>query len=134
VHNRPPMRPRNTLTWILRGVGLLFALSGCGSQTDERLAHAQWSYIYPAIIQPSCATASCHSDITQRSGVDLYSKDVAYDQLVNRHYAVPNHPEASELIFLMKAKGARRMPPDFAVPEVDIDLISAWITAGAKQD
>jgi hypothetical protein len=34
----------------------------------------------------------------------------------------------------MRANGARRMPPDFALPEADIQLIEAWITNNAPQD
>jgi hypothetical protein len=138
VHNLPPMRPGNSLTWILRAVGVLAALaplslSGCGSDTDDR--PAQFSYIYPAIIEPSCATASCHSNYTREAGVNFgLDSDEAYYQLIARHFVTPSDPADSELIYLLKAQGARRMPPDFALPEVDIDLISTWITAGAAQN
>jgi hypothetical protein len=139
------MRPGNA-TWIIRGIGLLTALSGCGGTTDDR--PAKWSYIYPAIIAPSCATASCHSDVARRAGVNFVDTDEAYFQLVNRHFVVqcavpPAVPDQaclaraandSELIHLMRAQGARRMPPDFALPEVDIQLIAKWIGANATQD
>ncbi len=32
------------------------------------------------------------------------------------------------------ADGAPRMPPDFALPEADIELIEQWITNGANDD
>jgi hypothetical protein len=145
------MRPGNALTWIFRGVGLLgvgllAALSGCGGTTDDR--PAMWSYIYPAIIEPGCATASCHSDVARRAGVNFVDSGEAYYQLVNRHFvvqcalppAIPDPaclaraPNDSEVIHLMRAQGARRMPPDFALPEVDIQLIEQWIRTNATQD
>ena len=94
-----------------------------------------WSYIYPAIIEPSCATASCHSDFTRRAGVNFGFEDEAYYQLVDRHFVIPGDParlvgghQPDE-----RAEGAKRMPPDFALPEADIQLIEAWIAHGAKQ-
>jgi hypothetical protein len=133
-------------------------LAGCGSPDDQR--PPQWSYIYPAIIQPSCATASCHSDLTQRSGVDLGDADLAINQLVCRHYvitcpavntmdmcnnnALVTVPPAadcatravddSQILRQMRAQGALRMPPDFALPNADIDLIAQWIQMGAQNN
>lgn len=150
MHNLAPMRPGNA-TWIIRGIGFLAALSGCGGTTDDR--PAKWSYIYPAIIEPSCATASCHSDVARRAGVNFVDSNEAYYQLVSRHFVIPRMcpvPPAvsemeysaclagaandSEVIHLMRAQGARRMPPDFALPEADIQLIVKWIGANATPD
>jgi hypothetical protein len=139
VHNLPPMRPGNSLTWIFRAVGVLATLAplalsaGCRGDTDDR--PAQFSFIYPAIIEPSCATASCHSNYTREAGVNFgLSSDEAYFQLVGRHFVIPSDSTDSELLYLLNAQGARRMPPDFALPAVDIDLISNWVAAGAKND
>jgi hypothetical protein len=118
-------------------------LSGCGSEDDER--PNQWSFIYPAIIEPSCATASCHSDFTRRAGVNFGYSDEAYFQMTQRHFVVmcadPNDAAClaravndSEVIYLMRAQGAKRMPPDFALPDADINLIASWIANGAKND
>ena len=161
MHNPEPMSPGKALTRILGSVGLLAAASfffqGCGSDTDDR--PAQWSYIYPAIIAPSCATASCHSTFTDRAGVNFGDTDDAYYQMVCRHFVVtcptaamplgcpplptittsdPSCParaaEDSQVIHQMRAEGAQRMPPDFPLPDVDIRLISQWITNGAQND
>lgn len=105
------------------------ALAGCGSGVDDR--PATWSFISPAIIQPSCATASCHSDAGQRAGVILAEPKEGYDVLTSRFFVVPGQPAQSEMVALMRARGARRMPPDFALPEADIQLIERWIEAGA---
>ena len=105
---------------------------GCGSEKDNR--PPEWSYISATIIQPSCATANCHSVLRQRSGVDLSDRKVAYRQLVGRHFVMPMKPEVSALVALMKGEGSRRMPPDFALPEADIELIEEWIAMGALWD
>jgi hypothetical protein len=130
------MRPGKSLTRILRGVGVVAALcaplvAGCGGEDNRPIT---FSYIYPAIIEPSCATASCHSDFTRRSGVNFGFKQEAYDQLTQRHFVTPGLPEQSELLYLLEAKGARRMPPDFPLPVDDIVTISEWIKAGAHND
>jgi hypothetical protein len=113
------------------GIGLLGAalLAGCGGSTDDR--PPSWSFIAPAIMEPSCATASCHSDIAQRAGVNLSTPNFGYASLVGRNYVVPLHPEMSSLMSLLRADGTRRMPPDFALPERDIMLIQTWIADGA---
>jgi hypothetical protein len=135
VHNRPPMRPGKSIAWIVRGFGVLvitLVAAGCGSEKDER--PAKWGYIYPAIIEPSCATASCHSRFAERSGVDLSDIVEARYQFVNRHFVTPFDPTTSQVMYLLRAQGSRRMPPDFPLPEVDIELIAKWITLGAKDD
>ncbi|HVX93671.1 MAG TPA: hypothetical protein VHK47_02080 [Polyangia bacterium] len=132
------MSSGNRLTRSLGAVGFLVALStgillsGCGSDTDDR--PATWSYIYPAIIEPSCATASCHSNFTKRGGVNLGIEDEGWYQLVCRHFVIPTNPDQSELSNLLNASGARRMPPDFALPKADIYKIQDWIAGGAKDD
>jgi hypothetical protein len=130
------MRSGKSLTWSLHVVGVLAAicaplLGGCGG-ADGR--EATWSYVYSGIIEPSCATASCHSDFTQRSGVNFGTEPEAYRQLKDRHFVTPGAPLDSELLYLLDAKGARRMPPDFPLPNVDIQLISDWIAAGAQRN
>ena len=106
-------------------------LAGCGASDDRA---AQWSYISSAIIEPSCATANCHSKLAQRSGVVLDGIRVGYAQLVCRHFVLPGNPGSSGVVALMNAQGTRRMPPDFALPASDIKLISDWIMAGAPYD
>jgi hypothetical protein len=132
------MSSGNRLTRSLGAVGFLavlstgILLSGCGSETDDR--PATWSYIYPAIIEPSCATASCHSNFTKRAGVNLGYEDEGWYQLICRHFVAPGVPDQSELLNLLNANGARRMPPDFALPAADIQVIRDWITSGAADD
>jgi hypothetical protein len=133
------MRPGNSLTWILRAVGVLAALAplassaGCGGDADDR--PEKFSFIYPAIIEPSCATASCHSNYTREAGVNFgLNEDEAYFQLVGRHFITPSDWNDSELKYLLNADGARRMPPDFALPQADIDLIGQWVANGGTEN
>ena len=108
------------------------ASAGCGSETDTR--PAKWSYLSTAIIQPSCATANCHSNLSQRSGVVLDDIRGGYSQLVGRHFVLPTRPAESALVELLKGQGSRRMPPDFPLAQDDIALISTWISNGALYD
>lgn len=144
MHNPVPMRPGKSPPRLrhgfgalaLRGLGALaliaVVVAGCGDAKETR--PAKWSFIYPAIIEPQCATASCHSRFGDRAGVDLSNIDEAYFQLVKRFFVVPGNVAESTVVKLMRAQGARRMPPDFALPEVDIDLIETWIMAGAPNN
>lgn len=119
----------STVLFVLAGL-----VAGCGEANETR--PAKWSYISAAIIQPSCATANCHSDLSQRSGVELNDMRVGWAQLRYRHFIKvdPPDPANSALIGLLNGEGTRRMPPDFALPTADINLISAWISAGAPYD
>jgi len=101
-------------------------VAGCGSATDNR--PAKWSVISATIIEPSCATANCHSEITQRAGVNLSERNVGYQTLIDRRFLIPGDTtESSSLFYLMKGLGSLRMPPDAPLPGADIDLISTWI-------
>jgi hypothetical protein len=156
------MSPGDFRTRLLRplfALGLSVALfsgallSGCGSNEDNR--PAQWSYIYPAIIQPSCATASCHSNFTRRAGVNFGDKEEAWIQMACRHFVVSCAPagtndactgqpstctagqtavDQSQVLYQLRAMGASRMPPDFALPDADIQLISDWVFNGAQNN
>lgn len=123
-----------SVRWGGWGVGLALAaaVAGCGSTSDPR--PAKWSYISPVIIQPSCATANCHSQLAARSGVVLDTVADGYQQLVQRNYVMPGSPDSSSLISLLRAQGSRRMPPDFPLPEEDVGLIASWIANGASWD
>lgn len=103
-------------------------VAGCGGTNDTR--SQSWAYISTAIIQPNCATANCHSAIAERSGVVLDTIPHGYSALVCRHWVVPSSSASSGLITLLRGQGTRRMPPDFALPDDDITLITRWIDQG----
>jgi hypothetical protein len=123
------------------------AAGGCGGEEDVRDPY--WGYISPAIIQPNCATSSCHSKASAVAGLDLSTvKDGRYSlvqlRLAQRGAAkgepparpmvLPFNPDESRMLHMLKADGARRMPPDRPLAGADIALIERWILEGAKDN
>ena len=107
---------------------VLAATAGaCGGEEDVR--DPVWGYISPAIIQPNCATANCHSNLTQRAGLRLDTKNLGYMQI--RGFAAS--PTLSQLL-RGESPVFRRMPPDVPLSDPDIALIEAWGADGAKWD
>jgi hypothetical protein len=134
------------------------SLAGCGSPDRAPV----WDYISPVIMEPNCASASCHSPGVAAAGLDFSNPDVGYSSLtrlwvwiVDRNKAgqpgcgprdgtivceqqfrplvTPYDPAQSRLINLLRARDAPRMPPDRPLDEADIELIENWILAGAKR-
>ena len=120
------MNPRFLIP--LAGLALVVsAAAGCGGSVDSR--PAKWSYIYPVIIQPNCATANCHSNLTQRFNIRLDTMARGYTQLKGL-------AASSGLSQLLRGenKAFQRMPPDVPLSDPDIALIEAWGAAGANWD
>ena len=142
-------------------VAVVLAASGCISATDSR--PATWSFVSAAILEPNCATASCHSRGAASSGLDFSSPERGFISLTglwvwivdpagtadqgcravdgttvcqreHRSLVVPFDPSQSRLTQLMRAGRENRMPPDRPLPEVDIRLIEKWILDGAVDD
>lgn len=134
-------------------------IGGCGSADDPR--PASWSYVSAAIMQPNCATVSCHSQAAAVSGLDFSDADRGYTSLTglwvwivdpagieangcrrvggqvvcqreHRSLVVPFDPEQSRLIHMLRAEGAPRMPPDRPLSVADIRLVEKWILEGAR--
>ena len=134
MHN-PPMSPvrrsgrlKSTLLAAVAAAGI-----GCGSTTDDR--PVKWSFISATIIEPSCATVNCHSEIADRAGVDLHDRATGYRDLTERRFVIPgDQTSSSALLYLLRAQGSIRMPPDSPLPEADMVLIDNWIKAGALND
>jgi hypothetical protein len=116
----------------------------CGSEEDLR--DPVWGYISPAIIQPNCATSSCHSKAVAAAGLDLSTLNEGWDSLRNltlaprsgatppRNLVLPGNPDESRVMHMLRADGARRMPPDRPLAGADVALIEQWILNGAKND
>ena len=126
----------------------LAALVGCGGSGDDE---ATWSFISPLIVQPNCATSSCHSSGAAVAGLDLSTARAGWDSLLRqqlpvvaggpvargnaaRALVVPHNPQQSRLLHMLRGQGASRMPPDRPMPGADVALIERWILAGAKDD
>ena len=129
-------------------------LSGCGVDTRP----AEWAYISPVIMQPNCATSSCHSRGAAVAGLDFSDVDRGYTSLTGlkvwiadpvgmegctsisgttvcqrnfRPLVTPYNPGQSRLVNMLRARDATRMPPDRPLPEADIELVEQWIRNGA---
>ena len=114
-------------------------------------------------MQPSCASASCHSRAVAAAGLDFSNPVRGFTSLTglwvwivdptgaidqgcreldgtrvcqreHRSLVIPFDPAQSRLIQLMRARATPRMPPDRPLPEVDIRLVEAWILDGARAD
>jgi hypothetical protein len=77
----------------------------------------------------------CHSGDKARKGVRIESyKDLEGGR---RKLIVPNKPDDSLLVKMLLGVGAKKMPPKKfkdQPSDKEVDLIKAWITAGAKDD
>jgi hypothetical protein len=121
-------------------------LVGCGGEENRP---ADWSYISPAIIQPNCATSSCHSKAAAVAGLDFSTADDGYHgltkeklpalapddptrTLITRQLILPGNPYESRLVNMLRARGTWRMPPDRPLAEADIELIETWILNGGS--
>lgn len=127
---------------LAAGVALLCAAAACAD--DDR--PASFAYIHAAIIEPNCATVSCHSAEVAQAGLRLHTKVDAYTILTGRacdgnhpieeapgNYVKPGHPETSRLMWLLLGLNVRlAMPPDRPLPGGDIDLVERWILEGAQ--
>ena len=120
--------------------------AGAGCETvDDR--PATWSYLHPAVLEPACATAGCHSQQAARAGVDLSTRTGAYTVLTGRICGAPPRPgdppgnfvfagapEHSKLLYLLRGEDVRVMPPEQPLPDAEIALVERWILDGAACD
>jgi cytochrome c len=135
MHNPPMIPARNGISKyrLLWAVAAAVLIAGCGFETDDR--PAKWSFISATIIQPSCATVNCHSEVANRAGVDLHDRATGYKDLVDRRFVIPgDQTGSSSLLYLLQGRGSISMPPDAPIPAVDTALIDEWIRAGAPND
>ena len=149
----------------LRLLAVFFAFAtgasaaGCG--VDERPAN--WTYISTVIMEPSCATVSCHSRAAAVAGLDFSDPERGYTSLTKlkvwvvnpdgtpedgcknikgtvvcqrgfRPMITPYNPEQSRIINMMRGRNAARMPPDRPLTEASIELVERWIRNGAPYD
>lgn len=124
---------------ILCGVGVLAVCLACGgggaaTQAQEKKADDKKAAPkVPAfkadvafIMNTGCV--GCHNAQKKKGGVDVSS----YDALM-RHVKAGD-PAASRLYKSLTGKGAKLMPPKSGLPDRDVEIVRAWIAAGAKND
>jgi hypothetical protein len=143
---------------ILTAVVVAALALGAGCADNER--PATWAYISPVIMQPNCASGSCHSPAAAAAGLDFSTPDHGYTSLTRlwvwvvdpskagqpgcgkaagtivceqlfRPLVTPYDPGESRLINVLRGRDAPLMPPDRPLDEADIRLIEQWILNGA---
>lgn len=126
----------------------LLVLAGC--LPENKSPPAEWAYLHAAIIEPSCATAGCHSALTAIAGLNLSGREGSYTVLTGhicgepvppeappRNYVTPGSAEYSQLIYQLRGVDSEGrpirdlMPPDTPLPDREIELIATWIDEGA---
>jgi hypothetical protein len=103
-----------------------------------------WSSIHANVIRPSCATTGCHIGASSFNGLDLSSRDAAYEALITRDatagcgmrsYVSAGDPSASVLIDKLAEVPScgGRMPPSGLSAET-VAVITQWVMDGARND
>jgi hypothetical protein len=116
---------------LVRCVVVLLA-SGCGTGPDTRPETA--AYVVEAILVPYCGRGGCHSSETRAHNLAFDTIDGALaamkTQQRGQQMVVPGSPMTSRIVTVL-SDPQRVMPPDVALPQTDIDLISRWVSDGA---
>jgi hypothetical protein len=115
---------------------LLGAACGACGTTDDRPRTLE--YITETVLAPTCGMAPCHSTFKQEVGDVFDTVDGARLSIVRNGLVDPAHPQESTLYHSI-TDGVKsrfgtnkvRMPFDAPMPDVDVQLILAWIQDGA---
>lgn len=113
-------------------VGLALGAVACGPP-------AKLSEVEAEVFKKSCAFATCHTGSSAAGGLHLDGR--TFDQLVNAQadskqvLVVPGKPDQSFLMTKLNgAMGNPVMPPDAPLEPSRLEMVRAWIAAGAKDD
>lgn len=103
---------------------------------------ATFSEINTSVFQASCAFSGCHASNSRQAGLDLSSSN-AYGNLVGvastqnpgMKRVDPGNSANSYILKKLKGDGTTRMPlRQAALSQEKIDMITAWIDAGAENN
>jgi hypothetical protein len=111
--------------------GGYFAAGMGGPAPEVMAAEADAKVSYAKDIQPllQAKCYECHNARRRKAGVDLQSGYAGVLRIVK-----PEKPEDSRLFKCLIGKGAKPMPPKNPLPEDKVNMVKAWIAAGAKQN
>lgn len=126
-----------------RLAAMCFLCAACTGGCEPTLTNVERE-----VFQISCDSGSCHSAVTAQQSLDL-SGDT-FPELVNvpavekpgALRVVPGDPDRSFLMDKLldrnlptsTAATRTRMPPTAPLTEEQLDLVRAWIEAGARDD
>jgi hypothetical protein len=119
---------------VFRTIAVFAVVAACGTDPDTRPIDSA-DYIIEAILVPYCGRGGCHSTDTAArhlifdtidGSLAALNSDQGRGQLV-----VKGNPDASRVYQVLR-DSRRIMPPDIPLPDADVELIRAWIAAGAN--
>ncbi|MGB5257190.1 MAG: Ig-like domain-containing protein [Woeseiaceae bacterium] len=149
---------------LLAALALTAALGACDIQTyDDAVASIQnntppppppppppgasfgpnFSEIQAGLFTPTCASSSCHGGGNPAAGLSLEASSshanlvgIASTQDAGIQRVNAGNANTSYLIQKLEGTAATGtvMPPAGGIPQVDIDMVRQWITAGAVDD
>ena len=101
--------------------------------------------LHERVLQPSCVFATCHGSGPSPAGELSLERDGAHASLVDMPSSVvpdailviPGDPDASYMMQKLTATvptAGESMPPDAPLEAERIELVRAWIEAGAADD
>lgn len=138
----------NTTTWW-SAAALCVLASGalaCSDDDAPRDAGAQapptLADVQARLLTPSCSFDACHGQINPKRDLNLANVDASMASLINvpgdvpgTTRVIPGDPDNSMLLQVLERQVAdvRQMPPGFPVEDATLDMVRAWIAAGAPR-
>lgn len=129
------------------------ATGAAGSAAGGHAGHGVTLGCLTAFVPAKCATSGCHDDQSRAYGMDLSTGESIYAAWVNRNgldncknqlvpRVVPGEPDASfvyrKITSQLSCVGdiSQAMPPPPAAPlsAAEVQVVRAWIAAGAPKD
>ena len=134
---------------------VLFVVTASTACSQDEVIDPTFDNVYQQVLAPRCTFSACHAAPTKAAQLDL-TKEVACRELVNkpsclfpnRMRIIPGHPEESFFFHKLTGEGLSDVPTSNCsgetnalmpfggseLPEAEMQLVNAWIAAGASCD